>query len=528
MDPLGKINVHTIDLRSELQYDFTSLFHNEIYSSDIGAEKLGTHNFFCIYRIVEGNGIHRVKNQVIPCKAGDVHIVRAHAHHGFFLMNERDGLVIDQLVLHINDWFSGEIGNIESLRFCYGIFEGDVQVACARLNKSTSAEVSRLFTCIEREARERRAEWNDLIVSYLTELLITLSRYIGSSVKNVPPSSSVRRGVVFSAMQIIKEEYFKKTLTLDTVAELLYISPSRLSRSFKRATGKPISEYLRDIRMENACRLLEESALTVEKIVDACGMCDVPTFYRNFYHRMQMTPRQYRQATRAKKANANSDSQASAAINILHGISEGLQNGMANTVKELVQQALDRGIASRRILDEGLLAGMNVVGEKFKSGASCVPEVLVASRAMNAGMQMLKPALQEATSKALGRAVIGTVQGDLHDIGKNLVKMMMEGRGIEVIDLGVDVAAETFVEAAIEKECRLICCSALLSTTMDVMADVVRIAERAGIRDKVKILIGGAPVTQVFCDSIGADQYAPDAVSAVEAAVTLLTAFDNV
>ena len=206
---------------------------------------------------------------------------------------------------------------------------------------------------------------------------------------------------------------------------------------------------------------------------------------------------------------------------ILSEISENLQKGKAKIVKELVQQALDEGLEPERILNEGLLSGMNVIGEKFKNNEIYVPEVLVAARAMNMGMQILKPYLLANGVKATGKVCIGTVQGDLHDIGKNLVKMMMEGKGLEVIDLGTDVSPETFVQTAMEQNCRVICCSALLTTTMSVMAEVVKAAEAAGIRDKVKIMIGGAPVSQEYCDKIGADCYTVDAASAADAAVEL-------
>lgn len=200
-------------------------------------------------------------------------------------------------------------------------------------------------------------------------------------------------------------------------------------------------------------------------------------------------------------------------------ISEKLQKGKAKDVKALVQQAIDEGIPAQEILEKGLIAGMNVVGEKFRSNEIFVPEVLVAARAMNMGAQLLKPLLAAGGVKASGRVCIGTVQGDLHDIGKNLVKMMMEGKGLEVIDLGTDVSAETFVKTAMEQDCQVICCSALLTTTMPVMAEVVKAAEAAGIRDRVKIMIGGAPVSDEFRQQIGADAYTPDAASAADAAV---------
>ena len=204
---------------------------------------------------------------------------------------------------------------------------------------------------------------------------------------------------------------------------------------------------------------------------------------------------------------------------MLSQISEQLQKGKAKVVKQLVQEAIDAGIPAQEILEKGLIAGMNVIGEKFRNNEIFVPEVLVAARALNMGSSLLKPLLVADGVKASGRVCIGTVQGDLHDIGKNLVKMMMEGKGLEVIDLGTDVSADTFVSTAIEQDCQIICCSALLTTTMPVMEEIVKAAEAAGIRDKVKIMIGGAPVTESYCAQIGADAYTPDAASAAEQAV---------
>ena len=206
-------------------------------------------------------------------------------------------------------------------------------------------------------------------------------------------------------------------------------------------------------------------------------------------------------------------------MTILNDISEALQKGKAKIVKELVTQAVESGIHPEIILNDGLVAGMNIVGEKFKNNEIYVPEVLVAARAMNMGAQILKPLLAASGVVATGKVCIGTVQGDLHDIGKNLVKMMMEGKGLEVIDLGTDVSPEAFVQTAIEQNCQVICCSALLTTTMGVMEDIVKAAEAAGIRDKVKIMIGGAPVSDEFCQKIGADCYSVDAASAAEAAI---------
>lgn len=206
-----------------------------------------------------------------------------------------------------------------------------------------------------------------------------------------------------------------------------------------------------------------------------------------------------------------------------NAISENLQKGKAKIVKELVAQALEEGASPLEILEQGLLSGMTVIGVKFKANEVYVPEVLVAARAMNMGMQVLKPHLTAEGIKGRGTAVIGTVQGDLHDIGKNLVKMMLEGKGLTVVDLGVDVAPEKFIEAAIENDAQLICCSALLTTTMGMMKNVVEEASKQGVRERFKIMIGGAPITQNFCDFIGADCYTPDAASASDAALAFVS-----
>lgn len=211
-------------------------------------------------------------------------------------------------------------------------------------------------------------------------------------------------------------------------------------------------------------------------------------------------------------------------MSIFEEMSSFLQQGRAPKVKELVSQALENGEDPKCILEEGLLAGMAVIGAKFKNNEVYVPEVLIAARAMNAGMEVLKPALASGDVKAIGKAILGTVKGDLHDIGKNLVKIMLEGKGIEFIDLGTDVAPEKFIQAAIDNDAKIVACSALLTTTMGVMKDVVDKAVEMGVRDKVAIMVGGAPVTENFKDSIGADYYAPDAASAADVAYGILRA----
>jgi corrinoid protein of di/trimethylamine methyltransferase len=205
-------------------------------------------------------------------------------------------------------------------------------------------------------------------------------------------------------------------------------------------------------------------------------------------------------------------------MSIIQEISEYLQKGRAKNVKQLVQQALDEGIDAKTILDEGLLNGMMVIGGKFKRNEVFVPEVLVAARAMNAGVAILEPKLVEMGNEPVGKAVIGTVKGDLHDIGKNLVAMMLKGAGLEVCDLGVDVEPTAFIEKAEEIGADVIGMSALLTTTMTGMEEVINLLKEKGLRDKYIVMVGGAPVNDSFASEIGADYYTPDAATAAEQA----------
>ena len=197
-------------------------------------------------------------------------------------------------------------------------------------------------------------------------------------------------------------------------------------------------------------------------------------------------------------------------------VSDLLQRGKAKDIVVAVEKALKEGAAPADILEKGLISGMSVIGGKFKNGDVFVPEVLIAARAMNHASAALKPALAEAGVQPVGKAIICTVKGDLHDIGKNLVKMMIEGKGVEVLDLGVDCSNEKIVETVRESDAKVICLSALLTTTMMSQKEAIDALKAAGIRDKIKVMVGGAPVTQSFADEIGADAYTPDAATAAE------------
>ncbi|NLX71464.1 MAG: cobalamin-binding protein [Clostridiales bacterium] len=204
-------------------------------------------------------------------------------------------------------------------------------------------------------------------------------------------------------------------------------------------------------------------------------------------------------------------------------IADALKAGNAPKVKEMVEAALAEGVNPEDIVNKALIVGMGEIGELFKNNEVYVPEVLIAARAMYAGLNILKPLLAERDVKPMGKVVIGTVKGDLHDIGKNLVAMMLEGAGFEVTDLGIDVGPEKFVDAvkSLDGDC-IVAMSALLTTTMPAMKDTIEAFKEAGLRERIKIMVGGAPVTQNFADEIGADGYAPDAASAADLAKTFI------
>ena len=206
---------------------------------------------------------------------------------------------------------------------------------------------------------------------------------------------------------------------------------------------------------------------------------------------------------------------------VLSEISELLQRGNAKGVATKVNEAITEGISPEDILNQALVAGMNQIGEKFKNNEVYVPEVLIAAKAMHAGLDILKPLLEETGAKPIGKVIIGTVKGDLHDIGKNLVGMMMTGAGLEVVDLGKDVSAEKFVDAVKQHGAGVIALSALLTTTMPQQKNVIEALKHAGIRDEVKVMIGGAPVTESYAKEIGADAYSQNAAEAAQKAEVL-------
>jgi len=207
---------------------------------------------------------------------------------------------------------------------------------------------------------------------------------------------------------------------------------------------------------------------------------------------------------------------------VLNSLYDAIVAGDASRAPGLVQQALDSGLPAPQILIEAMISAMNHVGKMFEEGEFFIPEMLIAARAMQAGLAVLKPHLMQADVKATGRVVAGTVKGDLHDIGKNLVCMLLEGAGFEIIDLGSDVVPEKFVEVVKDGKADIVALSALLTTTMPNMKVTIEALKSAGVREKAKVIIGGAPLTQAYADQIGADGYAPDASRAVALAKSLM------
>lgn len=497
---------------------------SERIREDTPTPRLYSHDYFEIALVDEGSGVLCIEDKMIPCRASDICLITPNTPHRFFLTEQSDALTVRRIVLSLKDWLRGDAAVAGSKRYCYGALSDGSTVAYTVLNAGLRQRIDVLFDAIEVELTERETEWTSVVCAHLVHLFTFVGRHVNSSIKDKNVPEKIRHGdTVCAAIKVVEAEFSDPDLSLEVIAKRLYTSPPQLSRRFKDYTGQLFSDYLRETRLRRAALLLEEERdMPVEQIVTRCGLRNVSSFYRNFKELFEMTPQAYRQKIPADGVNEsiNNNESEKKKMEILNEISLNLQAGKAKIVKELVQKALDEGVKPIDILEQGLLRGMSIIGEKFKSNEVYVPEVLVAARAMNMGSQVLKPHLAAEGVQATGKVCLGTVQGDLHDIGKNLVKMMMEGQGLEVVDLGTDVAPETFVQTAIEQNCQVIALSALLTTTMPVMEDVVKAAVAAGIRDKVKIMIGGAPVNDEFARKIGADAYTVDAATASEVAAS--------
>jgi len=489
----------------------------DVYVRELSVPELGVSDKYEISVVTAGRGICRVLNEVMECKEGDMFVIGRGIPHGFFVTDGGSELNILSVSFPESSFCEGE-GAGEHDRNFSRFFNSGITYSCSVLNSAALKEISGICALLRREQTEKNLDWTIASRAYLTLLLITVERYIdlADTVKHEEPREW---SPAFFAVNEIMRSFGDPNLTLGTVADRLYVSPSRLSRDFAKVMGESFSDYLRRIRMREACALLENSDMTNEEIALHCGLRDMAGFYAAFKKHVGVTPHIYR---KNKENDKLLDELQKRAVSC-SDISLCVQKGRVKDIRRLIDMAINSGATVDSILNDGLIHGMITVGERFKNNEAYVPEVLVAARVMNEALELLRPLMVNERHETCGRVCIGTVQGDLHDIGKNLVRMMMEGRGLEVIDLGTDVSPETFVSTAIEKNCGVICCSALLTTTMSVMADVVKAAERAGVRDRIKIMIGGAPVSESFCREIGADCYTPDAVSAAEEALRFCT-----
>lgn len=466
--------------------------------------------------VIKGSGIHRILNEDTACNTGDMYIIHNSVHHSYFAAENGDKPTVCTVLFNAQNWFDGEWSDSNSPHFCCGVFRDNIPVSYAMLTDEAVKQFMEIYGNMMNEQESRNIEWQVAVKSYLALMLVLISRYINMA-KTATHKHPKDWVTVSAAINEIENRYADSSMTLESIAANLFISKSHLSKIFQKVTGESFLQYVRRVRISRACGLLINTDLTNEEIIGKCGLKDIPSFYKLFKAQTGMTPYQYRTI----KNSENSEKEEENEMSILEDISLSLQKGKVKLVKELVEQAIDEGVPADEILNNALLKGMGIVGERFKNNEVYVPEVLVAARAMNTGAMLLKPLLSADAVQAKGKVCIGTVKGDLHDIGKNLVKMMMEGKGLEVIDLGVDVPPEKFISTAVEENCKIICCSALLTTTMPVMQEVVEKAASAGIRDRIKIMIGGAPVTQDYCDKIGADCYTSDAASAADAAVAI-------
>ncbi len=477
------------------------------------SENQSINDFVELSIVIKGNGTHNILNKTTECQVGDLFILSNGISHSYYALDNNNYPTVLKICFNPKEILSGKYSDPTSQHYCYGVFRDNLPVSYALLNSNSLVELNRICDLLETELNNNYFEGYEAARAHLMLLLISLARYINLA-DTVQPNFSKDWLIVSAAIREISERCTDVDMTLGSIADSLYISKSHLSRLFQKVTGESFLEYARKIRINKACEYLKDTSFTNEEIVRKCGLKDIPSFYRQFKSVTGMTPHQYR-----KSNNSNFISEYIIEEEILNEISDSLKNGRYTLTQRQIDKALNSGIDAEKILNLGLLRGMNTVANQFKNNEIFVPTVLAAAKAMNIGIDALKPYLVENESNYIGTVCIGTVRGDLHDIGKNLVKILMESKKLKVIDLGIDVAPEEFINTAIEHNCKVICCSALLTTTMGVMKEIVDLATQSGIRDKVKILIGGAPLSEEFCNSIGADLYTPDASSAAEAAV---------
>jgi len=512
-------NIRNTDKEKKEVKDLVSLGtirYDKVYSDEVSLFDLSQHRYIEICYVTEGAGLHRIWNKIYSCKKGSLSILNIAVPHGWFAKDKDQSVTVSNIIFDINDILIGELAEIGNRRFLFNLFSSNNFAVNIKLDLKQQKIIEDFYNDIQDEQVKKKSEWKTIVISKMMMLLIYAKRLAENNETVSYMEMSEEEQIVSRVIQYINNNYNDPAFSMQKTADELYISKASLSRKFYNIMGEHFSDYVRNSRFKRAIYLMQNTQMSNENIAEQCGYKDIPTFYRQFKKIYGVTPQRYREQllTANNRKKVQND--------ILLTISENLQRGKTNEIISSIEAALDVGLQPETIINEGLIAGMNIIGARFRENKVFVPEVLVAARAMNKGIQQLKTSVFTELSTPIGTAVICTVKGDMHDIGKNLVKIMLEAQNIRCIDLGVDVDPQEVVSAVKKHDAQLVCASALLTTTRIGQKEIIDALTEAGLREQVYIMVGGAPVTQEFADEIGADCYTKDAASAAQAAKEFL------
>ena len=506
-----------------------SMIYSRQESSVFDLSLLHEHPFIEISYVEKGTGIHTIWRESYPIHPGDVFILNSSVPHGLFSVSDTDPLTVRSLYFDPADLFSDEIVEIGNPQYIYGLFSSNNFVVSLPLKSKSLRNLSQNFDEISLEIEKHKLDWEQVVSFQLALLLLQIKRLAADSAPQFytcHPSSMENTVLTAEVLHLIKTHYAEPLFSMKSISEILHVSTSSLSRSFHDVTGKYFSDYLCLYRIRQALSMISETEISIEEIASLCGYNDMHSFYRQFKQVMGITPKELRKQNPEHPIQIY---QTNKELNhILYTeIIENLQCGKRKEIRSLILQALDEGFSPDEILQEGLVKGMNALGEKFQTNKAFLADVLAAANIMDNCMEILRPYFPATSTSFQYCAVICTVRGDMHSIGKNLVKLMLETTGIRCIDLGEDVSPQEVVDAVREHHAGLVCLSALLTSTMIAQKDTIDALVDAGLRKRVKVMVGGAPVTQEFADRIGADAYTPDAITAAQAAKRLLAELET-
>lgn len=478
-------------------------------TAEHGLSYLHQHQFIEISYIESGNGIHRIWNESYPVQSGDLYILNMAVPHGFF-SKTNEPMVVHSLYFDPQDIFTGEITESSSDKYLYGLFSNSNFAVHLMLKSKQLRRITNDFNEIGLEAEEMQTGWQDAVRSRITLLLLTCKRLAEMTGHANIYNDRKDTRMVSDIFRLVQDYYSEPDFSLKKVSEILFRSISVISTNFYEVTGIHFSEYLCSFRIQQAALLALETDYSNEEIASACGYSNLHSFYKQFRQVLGTTPAVFRREHKIENSKSGHA--------FYNRISEKLQQCKREDVLDLIVQGLEEGLEPLDIMNHGLVQGMNVIAAKFHTNDIFMVEVHSAARIMNAALDVLKPYLMRNEISPLGCAIICTVKGDLHDIGKNLVKLMLQVEGFDCIDLGVDVSPSAVVDAVREHDAKLVCLSSLLTTTMMGLKDTIDALTRSGLRKHVRIMVGGAPITQEYADAIGADCYTPDAVTAAKEA----------